>query len=932
MAISRDNKMINEIMATPTSAILLMKSDGENIGFFAELSNFYKKTFWFNADYDNLYSFAIELAAKIFADDQAELDKLVQYKHCDLGKDNVIVNEILNKISAINGDCLMIMDNLELLTEKFNYPLLELFLTKCPRNLKIVMVSDSFIDINYNIFTEHCPKILDYNSIKTNDKVALFRDLDTEAMTFKQQAYLAYLSQCAHVDGIFAESIWEGGREFLDSVAKKCRSAVFVKNGIYAFHSGLNYHLTSQNPKLTESEFFADDINLLLCEHYIKIDKCVKALELSLKSGYYEVADRAVASLLNNRRYDFTLSDYATESFNVCDGLNVSELPDNLYGIRFFLALCLYLKKEYVASVELADRIIELCDKNSVIEYHAHNLKFFAYYAMGHVGKAVEYARTLFDERSESDDLSCLHLLSTIFCRLSEATKKSNMDIDLVRLRNFENLIIKTCTGNEVWYAKVLQAAAETYFECGNYGMAIEYIDKIKKIIPFYVIPYKLMEYYYYIGDMAYAYETAKTALNDAITHNLQADLSDIYILLAKVSMYFNRQQDAVDYIEKALSYIDVKDVRKYYAITIRSLILAKTGKAEYGRDVAMIYARYCEYNSLKGGYGLYSAIAYCCWRLHDYEQALSYALKCVEKANVKSGVWLLASAISISVMLDGGELRNAKAIVEKVLNSSVKYGMITVISDYYDCFEKIINYAKENDINREYLSVIEEKIARKTHAAPQENVVYVHLMGTTSVSISGKEIQWKTKKAKELFLLYMWYGKERGIDRGYIISALWHDYVYVSAINNLKTTNNIIRNTLNAVKADYKLDYGNSKYVLTLKNVQSDYDVFMKKLDSYDEQASLSTQLTDIQELLSLYNGGFATEINNPVFEKRATELRERILLIVVRLLDKLVKDGRFIEVKRLLSVCEELDVKKEFTYLTDELSAGIKEYYERY
>ena len=122
MVISRDNKIINEIMATPSpAAILLMKSDGENIGFLSELSNFYKKTFWFNAEYDNTHSFAIELADKIFYDDREAFEKLIQYKHCEFSKDNIIINEILNKIASFNDDCLVVMDNLELLTDKFNY-------------------------------------------------------------------------------------------------------------------------------------------------------------------------------------------------------------------------------------------------------------------------------------------------------------------------------------------------------------------------------------------------------------------------------------------------------------------------------------------------------------------------------------------------------------------------------------------------------------------------------------------------------------------------------------------------------------------------------------------------------------------------------------------------------------------------------------------
>ena len=50
--------VINEIMSCKASStIILTKSDGEHVGFVADLANNYQKTFWLSIGHANIYSF-----------------------------------------------------------------------------------------------------------------------------------------------------------------------------------------------------------------------------------------------------------------------------------------------------------------------------------------------------------------------------------------------------------------------------------------------------------------------------------------------------------------------------------------------------------------------------------------------------------------------------------------------------------------------------------------------------------------------------------------------------------------------------------------------------------------------------------------------------------------------------------------------------------
>lgn len=923
------NRIINEILSNPSpAAVLLMKSDGASIGFLTELANYRKHTYWLNTEFDNLHSFIMEIAKKVFAEDEDEFRKILQFKHCeyDFNKDAIIINKIHEKIASLEGDCLLIIDNIEVNEPLNNKEMIELFLKNSPRNLKTVLVSEKFIDINYNIFKDGCPILID---VPPEDENSLScEELLKEKLSYDDKAFLCYVSQKKHLSKKFLCSLYDGAEKLLEYMNRRYRNLVFCKGGeLFFFDVRMHERLAEKEPELLQSELFQKDLNKLLCEYYIAEGKAVKALENAVREKDMGYAEKAAEALIKDREKTFILEEYVND---IRDKIIFPDIPPQyrcLKLIRGFTSLCL---GKYAEVREILNNEITAFEENSDEEIFARTLYFLSLTGDKKYEQAVLYARGLYENRSQADFNKRILALHHIVARLPLAIKNSGLGFNMADFRSIEYILSHKNNCKEIWFAEALQAMAEAYFDFGHYGKAMDYIKQIKAMLPFYVIPYKLMGFYYYAGEMKEAETIAKQAIQDAMNYSIDTDFADIYTLLAKVSMYYNKREESLNYIDKAVTCKGTAEAGKIYAIAVRSILLARTGKAEYGRDVAKIYAKYCELKSLKNVFYLYGAISYCEWVEGNNDEALYYARKCVAKASVRSGIWLLASAISINVLMEKDELRDAKSIVEKILFSIVNYGMLSVAADYYECFEKLVSFASEKGIAPEYVKILEDKLSEKLLSYSYDDGVYVKFMGDSCVTVAGEEIKWKTKKEKELFLLYVWQG-EQGLDRNFILSVLWPDYVYTSAINNLKTTNNNMRKTLAAAGVEFEMSYGNGKYYLKIEKLHSDYNFFLSKIDAYKANSALSVKLNAAREILTLYNGGFAKEITQSYFRKYGDNLRDKVRLITFTLINELTEAGEYIEAKRLINLAESVDDTGEYGLLARSVEVKFKDYYER-
>jgi len=915
-------RIINEIISNGSpAAIMLTESDGNTVAFFSELNNFFKRSFWMNPTCDDFYSFAVTFAKKVFSDSPEEYARILQFKHCEYGfnKDSIILKEALKKIASIYGDCLLVLDNLETLRGDFDMRVIEYILKNSPRNLKIVLVSRDFLNINYNIFTDQCPKLIEINA--DGDEYC-----SSELLTTDESKLLDYTACLRFVDVGFLRPPYAN---LMESLAKKrpefvmrrgtdcyCVNEKYSENGLSSENGGKSGIASAQE------EYF----------RYLRDSgKVIEAFIFALNINSDEAVDDIVKAIISNGMYTFELCNFVKSNKDVMKDYTQYEGKENnpCLGLTFLTGLQLYYRGDYDESTKAFETVSQTAQRGSKLEADSIYMIMKNYGKQGRYEEVIELLTNLIEERTNDGTFSA-DVFEMILCKLPEFLKTGEIPTNSENGKVLENLILKDEYKNRYWYAKALQAAAELHFDWGSYGKATEYIRKLQELIPFYTIPYRLMGFYYYMGDMFHAVSMAKKALEEELSNDIAADLVDVYTLLAKTSVYFNKFGEGLEYIDNAIKSVPAYDSAKYAAYTLRAIICAKIGRRDYAKDYAMLYAKYAEINSPKNAYYLYGAVAYCSFRSNDFDTAAIYANKCIKEASSRSGIWLISVAVAINVLLAREDAAGkVRALMEKLFRSCRVYGMHAIVLDYYECFEKLLKYARSEGFDVDYVEEIEKMYETKLMQISANGELNVKLMGTTSVTVAGKELNWKTKKAKELFLMYVWH-KGEGLDRNFILSTLWNDYVYVSAINNLKTTNNIIRKTLTAANVMHKLIYANGKYSIELNNIQCDYTVFYDKLLSYDDTAPIKKRVDTCKELLSGLNGDFAAEISLPVFRKHGAGLKEKIMLDVIKLISELVEEGDIIEARRLLSMAVKGDYDNTYGELLAEQERKISDYFE--
>lgn len=920
-----NNRLINDIMSNSSPAtILLSSSDGENIDFVSDLCNCYKNTFWINSEYDNMYSFTITLAQKVFAEDEAMMRKLMQFKYCELDydKDNIILNVALQKISSTPGDCLLVLDNLEQLPVNFNLKLIELLIKNCPKNLKILLISETFLDLNYNLFEPNCPKLID-EMVLSKEKLYEFSDIEYLGLTIDDLAFLCYISQIRHFDRKFVYDIYNKGNEILSMLSIKYKNIVFCKgNDLYWINTSLHDYLLEMHPECENFNFFAENIKKRLFNNYVLQCKQVKAIKLAYISGWFDLAEKAIENILNHELCSFMMGDFAKNiTTEVIREYNV----DNYFYCTFLRCIVEFSAGNLEVAMEILDKLFLKVDPQSHVFYNMYCVKGQCLAGLGKNKEAAELCYNVIRNAIKGNNYDNIMRMQCLLGYLPDLFRNSNMILDIAEIKKYEEILLKDSNVNYFWYPKIVQAAAESYFDLGYYSKAISKVEQLKDIFPFYMLPHKLIDYYYYSGDIEKYVSAAKLCLENSQIYNIDGDLASVYTLLAKGSAYYQRYEEALEYMDLAVKCHNSSEQVKYYAIATRAFMYARMGKYEYAKDIAIIYTKICELNKSKFTYYFYAVLAFCSWNQKDLEQTKYYSNKCLLSASAKSGTWFLASSLSISCIILKGEIRAAKQLLTKFINTCKLFSMEAYIVDYYCCFEIPIERAREEEIMVDYLDEIAAKLEEKKRAITTENKIYVKYFGNTSVIVNNEQVIWKTKKTKELFLLYVWAG-EKGIDRKRIIDLLWKDYVYVSSLNNLKTTNNLIRNTLNSYNVPFKLEYINSRYTLYLPSCETDYANLFDTFKDYTDDLQVLERVELLRKAYNYYDSGFATEINNDDFDEIRKNIQSEMLVKTLKLLEDLINKGEYLEAKRCLNYLERLNVDEEdYRKLQNEIDNNI-------
>lgn len=911
------NKLINNIMSNDTFAVMLFAPVGSGkTDFLTELSNRYRTVFWFSALTDNVESFSTCLAEKIFRDNPEMMQRIRQLRYCEseLNNEAVIITALLQHISTIKGNCLLVFERMEMLPNKFDYSLIERLIKHCPKNLKIVISSDYFINFDYNKFEPLCPILIDENILGQKPSKP---DFDTYVKDFdeKQRAFLTYIADLDYLDRDFIKTFYPEGIDILERLS--CQECYVATRDVTFFRLNtlLRNWLKKHKDKYTEElkEFDAITAYARLGNYLFESKKYYDAFKVFHKISDLDNIELCIKGIIKNKSMKLSLYSYCKYYENA-----IYDCVKSYPYYRLYLAFHSYVHKNYelsyITSNELAEEFKEK-DKHAYLCCKIINMK--CNLKWGKFNEVLELIKDLKPQFEYS-----LNDYEDIFSKVPKVYRELDIPMNFSDINRYEAILTKQESKDKIWYAKVMQAIAEAYFDAGNYKKAMQTTAQIRKVVPFYIIPHNLIMFYYFSGEVEVASNIANSALRFALKHEIQKDVSLLYTALANIDMYYGKFKEALKKFDTAISLDDENGYTKFYNISQRCMAYARYGDLNYSKEVSHIYLKYCETFAPQYANMMLCSLAFCYSKLGNKEQAYFYATKCVTQSKSRSIFWLSGMAIATSYLLERGDLKDAHSLVKNILKSSYVYGMEIMLVDNIDIFESMLEFGYENGIEVGYIEKIRAMVKKKEGMKQVSYNLRIKFFGATAIFTGNTEIQWKTKKAKELFLHYILAGSD-GIDRNMIIEYLWKDYVYESAINNLKTTNNIIRKTLTQHDIDFKLDYINCKYVLNIKNVVNDYEEFTKLVEVYKLEENIASRKAMMDELMDRFREGFAVEINNSDFNKHREYLTQEIVFLLLKLIQVLIVRKDYIDSKKYLTFLKQLDDTEEYTNLTEEINA---------
>lgn len=908
----RNNRVINEIMSNSASSIIILSSsDCENTAFLSELSNRYPTTYWFNAKFDDQFSFSLEIANKVLHDKEI-YRKMIQLKYCENDKvDNIIINVVLDNIRKKQGDCLFVFDHLEKLNSDFDYSLIELLIKNSPKNLKLIFISENLINLNYSLLEHYAPKIVDEFALGSSMQ-SITTDIDVADLTDNDIHFLAYISQISQAPIEFINTIYKRGVHLLKYIGLKYPSLVINKGEEFAISRQLFEIAKNKSSQRGISPYTDNILNLLY--NFYKTNKVMNALRLAFILDNLDFINETLNKIFEIEGYMIRLCEFAKCESNTIKEEYISLENIHCYG---YSAIYDFESGKYETALKKLEKILALntLSKSAYIKYSYIKVKTLI--ELKEYSRGIEFINGIIKDNEEIKEYECLLCFMPIL--LHDVEQK----IDMECMKKCERHISLNSKTDSILHIKTLQFMSEAFFELGNYRKAIMMIQKIKTLVPFYVMPYRLLQYFYYMNDPIYAEKIALNALDKAKEFDIVTDVASIYCLLNKIYSFWGMKEEALLNIEKAVKCENSCPFIKYYAISLRVIYYARFSKKEFAKDIALIYAKQCEQNNNKYAFLIYGSVAYWYWRNGMREEAQFYANKCVVSTNSKTGLWLLATGVALNYALEDDTNEDLKTIVSKFFYTSEQYAMDMVIIDFDDCFINVIKYAQEHNLNHEYVEKLQSFINQKVRKEDKSNKVKIQIMGNVAIYVNNQEIVWKTKKARELFIIYVMRANA-GIDRSKIFDLLWNEYIYESAINNLKTTNNIIRNTLTEYGIDFKLNYKNSKYTLTLKNYEFDYAKYEKYLDKFNIENGLGEKVNIMLDIINIYNTGFSNEFISSEFKELGQTVKQNLCLMLIEFIKLLIEKGRIIDAKKFMNSLMRIDDTGKYQDIILKLDKG--------
>lgn len=907
------NITLNEIIASDNPAVFILAPVGSRKSdFISELSNKFDKTFWFNTITEDLSLYMHTIIDKVLKDNLELQFKLKQLLLCDLkytGNDTIIFS-ILDYIAKMKETVLMVFEQMEYMSHNFDYSDFITIIKNAPSNLKIIFSSTEMLPFEWHKFEPVYPVLID--RLVLMPRVNTTIDVYLSDTSEEDREILSRVSVLDAVDIDFVDKVYSGGGKLLKTLSAK---------GEYVFTRDIKYFRIS--PALRS--YFSK--NIILQESEIK--------EIKKQYGQH---------LADTGHYYGSLTLFA--SANDIEGFNAS-IKHILLDLNLISKGIPYVKKHPYSELEIEEhklieypyftlyKMISSCIHNDNSAYYydrfdkiieifkksderAYLLSLLAQIRILISKGERTLAKKRFEGLNKYKNSDAESFIFALACTLPNVITNTNITIE-----EMESYAFTEGIEENFWYIRLMEEIAKAYYKQGNYKNALNTVKIIKNYLNYYIVPPYFIAPHYFAGEVYEATELVNEALN--WPNPLRTGLNVLYTIKGMICYHHGDINEAFEYYDKAYKALDVVDDDYYTTITQRCLFMAKNGNAQYAKDLANIYLQDSIIRREGVANGLLLSISYAYFKMGDKKRSFYYATECVKNSTSKSYVWLLGMGIIINIMLSRSEIDDAPTLIKNLLKASYFYGMKMIVVDYAeDIFSPILHFAKKNQLEPRYVEQIEISIKEREGLSRINNLIKINLFGNVSVLVNDNEIKWKTRKSKELFIL-LYLAGDKGISRSSIIKNLWRSREKESAINNLKTTNNIIRNTLKEHGVQFSIEYINAKYILKIRNVESDYEQFLLLSQKFSQETTMSQRMLLMTKILSLCKEDFATDLKTESTKKERDSIKQWLIINVFPLVEMLIKSNSFAEAKKLLIQLIDIDKDTDYTNLLETINSGI-------
>ncbi len=906
------NLVINKIVAKQGVSTMVVAKDGSGKGpFLTALSAYYKKVFWFSPLADDFGNLVLCIAQRIFEGDKDKLNKVKQILYCKnrFNNDDVVINYIFDYISRDKNNYMFTFEEMDVLSKDYDFSQIERMIKLCPDNLKIVVSSERFIPVDFSCFGNRWPTIIDEKVIREKSDSAAI-SVYMNMIDTSERIFLKTFGRARIVCADFAESIFGGAKKILDTLSGYPSMVSKRGNGFYKLTSGFKKYIAEElhvEPEMTEEELGNRYVEY--CVRHKDYRQAIKAV--------YEVDD--VAGL------DGVLKLALTDKLDLDTLIKIARYypprhrdvaPEDYPYYAVYLALSEYIVGNGDRAVDVVKRAESALGETDPVYLVAIGLELYILYKLKRYAAEKTRYDYFSDYLGDKPVIETEDIISTNIKSMIEADMPINMNL----IARYEQIF--DADKDAVYYVKMKELFSRAYAHIGNYKKSIEIVEGLHNAIPFYTVPHNTVGLRFFgIDGIAEVEEEIDKALANAEAKDIRTDKSLLYAAKGRVNEYFGKADEAIALYEKAVATPYSSNRAKFQNVADLTVAYARYRSVDYAKEYAGVYLKYAESFFPTYTYLLHYALAYCCFLEGDAKSAHDHAVDCVKQSKSKSRYWLLCMAVTANELIKKNAMGNPVEFVEKLLKTADNFGMDMMIVENYDIFDVIVGFAINNGIMKEYTDRILSELEKKEQARVRSSEVKVSLIGNSAVLVNGKEISWKTRKAKELFIHYVLAGSE-GLDRNFILNLLWGDYQYDSAINNMKTTNNIIRKTLDKEGVEYKLEYLNSKYALRVKGCSTDVLEMAKLVDEALKEPNLRRKVLLTEKIIAEYKGEIGVDMQYQMVEDIRRDIRRNEIILLIRVIKALIRDNECIEARRFLDALTELDKEGDYQSFKNEIN----------